>query len=383
MSSFSLYEVNVSNAKTHIEIKHKMKTILETYTDYKELYSIGDEDSYVYTDRTRKLVIKCIREVTFKYGSEDFTSFMKDNRSYRPITKDAEEDTEITLLKYAFNNPKQNWFEVKDLFYIVMKRQEEKETYLTPWLCAVFVHYPHTFRLFPYVLSDREKICICHGLVSGLHDLHRLGYSHGDLKPPNICLDETLETKLIDFGTAMSFSHPRYLYSWKNSFAYFTPRQCYNHLQYRSRTFEYYKVDVLMFRRQFESALQTYNIGFIQDDYKLCEEHGICNDLFVVGLLIGEWFTERIHFFYGKSVHEKMFDPANTEFLTTILSSVLKFIRDPTQYIEDYYCLTSFPESIKPIFEFCLSGWNNTTRQIDSSYTSQLMMLLSNIDLKE
>ena len=167
---FSLYGLEESillRSNKPIEIKNKLKTILETYTDYKELSFIGDEDSYVYTDRTRKLVIKCIREVTFKYGSEDFTSFMKDNRSYRPITKDVEEDTEITLLKYAFDNPKQNWFEVKDLFYIVMKRQEEKETYLTPWLCAVFVHYPHTFRLFPYVLSDREKIRISHGLVSG------------------------------------------------------------------------------------------------------------------------------------------------------------------------------------------------------------------------
>ncbi len=38
--------------------------------------------------------------------------------------------------------------------------------------------------------------------VAGLHDLHKLGFAHRDVKPDNVLIARSGHIKLVDFGSA-------------------------------------------------------------------------------------------------------------------------------------------------------------------------------------
>lgn len=51
-------------------------------------------------------------------------------------------------------------------------------------------------------ISERQVLVIFNGVTEGLRAIHECGYAHRDLKTGNVCLSETMEPVLVDFGSA-------------------------------------------------------------------------------------------------------------------------------------------------------------------------------------
>ena len=49
-------------------------------------------------------------------------------------------------------------------------------------------------------LTETQKLIIAYGIASGMAELHRMRYSHRDLKPLNVLIDENFEPKISDYG---------------------------------------------------------------------------------------------------------------------------------------------------------------------------------------
>jgi len=50
--------------------------------------------------------------------------------------------------------------------------------------------------------EEQEATLYFAEMIMGVHDLHKMGYIHRDLKPPNFLIDKTGHIKLADFGLA-------------------------------------------------------------------------------------------------------------------------------------------------------------------------------------
>lgn len=51
-------------------------------------------------------------------------------------------------------------------------------------------------------ISERQVLVIFSGICEGVRAIHECGYAHRDLKTGNVCLSETMEPVLVDFGSA-------------------------------------------------------------------------------------------------------------------------------------------------------------------------------------
>ena len=49
--------------------------------------------------------------------------------------------------------------------------------------------------------------------VAGLHDLHKLGFAHRDVKPDNVLITRSGHIKLVDFGSASRLDKDGYVVS--------------------------------------------------------------------------------------------------------------------------------------------------------------------------
>jgi len=52
--------------------------------------------------------------------------------------------------------------------------------------------------------EEQEAVLYFSEMIMGVHDLHKMGYIHRDLKPPNFLIDKSGHIKLADFGLAKS-----------------------------------------------------------------------------------------------------------------------------------------------------------------------------------
>jgi len=73
---------------------------------------------------------------------------------------------------------------------------------------------PSQIRLKPGV-----AIAVLRQCLEGLNALHQRRIVHGDIKPSNIMLKRTGDTKIIDYGSAFSFGRPRRQPAWTPRYA--------------------------------------------------------------------------------------------------------------------------------------------------------------------
>lgn len=81
---------------------------------------------------------------------------------------------------------------------------ESERPYLVTEYC------PHDF--FEWIQEDLRPLPVLnkyfHQLLNGVSYLHTLGIAHRDLKIDNLCLDQNMRLKIIDFGFATYFRNP-------------------------------------------------------------------------------------------------------------------------------------------------------------------------------
>ncbi|KAI0239790.1 Nitrogen permease reactivator protein, partial [Massospora cicadina] len=81
---------------------------------------------------------------------------------------------------------------------------ESERPYLVTEYC------PHDF--FEWIQADLRPLSVLNKyfqqLLSGVNYLHTLGIAHRDLKIDNLCLDQNMRLKIIDFGFATYFRNP-------------------------------------------------------------------------------------------------------------------------------------------------------------------------------
>ena len=97
-------------------------------------------------------------------------------------------------------------------------------------LLDVFRRGDYYYMVMPYYGKDlfdglMEVMCrnpfriykIINGIATGIYDLHKLGYMHGDIKMENIMLNNYYRPIIIDFGLSKRLEHDKNLYKNKIS----------------------------------------------------------------------------------------------------------------------------------------------------------------------
>ncbi|KAG5682179.1 hypothetical protein PVAND_011547 [Polypedilum vanderplanki] len=51
-------------------------------------------------------------------------------------------------------------------------------------------------------ISERQVLALFSGICEGVRAIHEIGYAHRDLKTGNVCLSDSMEPVLVDFGSA-------------------------------------------------------------------------------------------------------------------------------------------------------------------------------------
>jgi len=65
--------------------------------------------------------------------------------------------------------------------------------------------YLCTLEAVQEILEPHEALKIMSGVFAALENLHAVGYTHNDIKPNNIMIDEDVNAILIDLGAATKF----------------------------------------------------------------------------------------------------------------------------------------------------------------------------------
>ncbi len=354
--------------------------IIPKVTIYYNLQHIGlTHDSVVFQVNWKSLngmamtgVLKCIFDFSCSYESNVYECLSKG----KPLEElGYVEPNEITLLKYAFLRQNDNWCQPLDMCYLL----ELRKIQVKRWLCVIFPMYQHTFHTINFsLLTVRQKKKMILELARAVHSLHQIGYYHGDLKPKNICSESSGQVRLIDFGTASKIDNVHSLKWIKNTYGYFSPIQCFNHLVQES-------IPDLVSRlpkgllHELKLALGMQGIAVclhatptMERPMEYIPEHGFSNDLFVLGLIMSFLFDKTYQHFFLKGYIKKC------DSLELLIRNVIEFVRDSKAYLKDYYKQVSFPKVLKPVFEFCIGQWNVHHDRVTIVNTSeQLVKMLS------
>jgi serine/threonine protein kinase len=295
-----------------------------------------------------------------------------------------QEDSEITLLKHAFVHPSDNWCKPIDMFYLL----ELRKKVFRRWFCVILPRYTHTIETYPLPKKTyRHSKELLLGLIQGVYDLHCHGYYHGDLKPKNICVDNKNYVRLIDFGTAERLDNTNHQWCLKNTFGYFSPRQCFNHLTRNPCNYSFLTPEIQSkFGQEISDKIdRNKNIvsfcSYNHDPEKIfisISDHGITNDIFVLGLLIAEICSGGVHFL---TKLDRSFN-YEEESLVSIIENTIQFMSFPILYLQEYYKLTSFPSFAKPALEYCLFQWSKNVDSVTLNDTKTLLDIWTNIESK-
>ena len=349
--------------------------VVPRITPYHNLKHIGfSQDSVVFQVNwldgldVRTGVLKCIYEFICSYDSVVYDNLSQGN-SLEQLGY--VEPSELTLLRHAFLCKNINWCEPLDIYYLL----ELRKICVKRWFCVVLPLYPDTFHSIDVCsLSIRNKKKMILQLSRAIYSLHQTGYYHGDLKPKNICSDSSGSVRLIDFGTSNKVSETTSLVRLKNTYGYFSPIQCFNHLVQESIPDVVSRLPLELVHKlkgvlnKSRISVCLYVTPEMERPIKYIPEHGFSNDLFVIGILMTFLFdTTHQHFFLKRTEENNCIE----DFLELVIHNTIIFVQDPKAYIKDYYKRVSFPYFLRPAFEFCIGQWNVRPDKVTIENTSQ------------
>ncbi len=173
-------------------------------------------------------------------------------------------------------------------------------------------------------LNLKTKHRLSMDIYQGIKNLHKLGYSHGDLKPTNICIDLNIKNdinriRLIDFGLSENIIQslegnlPCYTLA---TYGWFNPFQITNA--------EYFKKD---FKDEILDILKTKyhkKYKFINDSHN---ENVMHNDMFAFCLILIYIYGNEYHFYFKNT---KCYDISENIFV-----NIRDFINAPFVYISN------------------------------------------------
>ena len=364
--------VGIDEHLTGLDYFHE---VIPKVTRYHNLQHIGfSEDSVVFQTNwldglsVQTGVLKCVFDFTCSYESVVY-EHLSQGKSIEQLGYN--EASEICLLKHAFLHKTDNWCEPLDICYLL----EIRKTYVRRWFCVVLPLYQYTFHTIEMdSLSIRQRKKMILQLSRAVYSLHKIGYYHGDLKPKNICSDSSGDTRLIDFGTSNKVSNTSSSNWLKNTYGYFSPIQCYNHLIQESIPNVVSKLPKELIQELKRSlgkkkiSVYIYATPEMARPIEYIPEHGFSNDLFVIGILMSYLFdTTYQHFFLKRNKKNQHID----DFLELVIHNIILFVEKPNAYIKDYYKQVSFPLFLREAFEFCIGQWNVRPNKVTLENTSQ------------
>ena len=170
-------------------------------------------------------------------------------------------------------------------------------------------------------------------LVNAIKTLHSLGYSHGDLKPMNVCLQrlpgkEYGQIRIIDFGFACPLKNQHFRWHLRNTLTFATPYQFFKHIFQSKFTDEPNKY----IGEEHKEALETLKELVLWKNKN--GEDCIQNDYFACGLLIAYISTKRLNFWSGQRYPKTVV--CFKEHLVIMLHSMIDFMRDKERVIDAF-----------------------------------------------
>ncbi len=195
-------------------------------------------------------------------------------------------------------------------------------------------------------------------LIDAVKNVHLLGYTHGDLKPLNVCLDKC-KIKLIDFGISKPISAVCNQYHLKNTFYWFSPVQFINMIksdfwsikEVQDEIINLYNDDI----KEVELILNNYSQFIsISNNQTYMRECPVKNDWFVCGLLLIYIYTPEKNFWL-KDLEYEYTSLSLYKSFPTILDSMKKFLLNPTEFLENY--LLTYGNNIPNIYKTYIKSY--------------------------
>jgi serine/threonine protein kinase len=241
-------------------------------------------------------------------------SFIKDNKEYILKILENDYDTYIELeicFKLISNKMINlcNVINVSNIRLINYCNQEYTYDYI------IMEKYFTTLDLFSIdKLTLKNKKRFAMEIYNGIKQLHYLGYSHGDLKPSNICIDITSNKnniKLIDFGLSEKITQ-KLNYSTLATYGWFNPIQIIN---------------CQIFKQTVRNDIKELLLLKYGKTINIIDENIIKNDKFAFCLILIYLFGNGYNFYFKNT--------KNNDASPDVLRNIKEFITAPVIYIFD------------------------------------------------
>ncbi len=249
-----------------------------------------------------------------KYSSSFVFSFIYNKEEYilKIIDDDIDTTFELDVCKSIKINKMSNLCIINDVSYMTIIDSLNKK-YLYNYI--IMNKYYTTLELLPLQrISLKNKKRFAMEIYNGIRQLHNLGYSHGDLKPSNICIDISNyknNIKLIDFGLSEKITQKLYNNTLA-TYGWFNPIQILNSNYFK----ESFKNNVrkLLIRKYSPSILSI-------------NENVIKNDKFAFCLILIYLFGNGYNFYFRNTKKD--------DNSSKVLENIKHFISAPIIYIFD------------------------------------------------
>lgn len=298
------------------------------------------EDDYVFETKTN--FIKFISVDECEKDSVRY-NLMMGYFSKSDYPKNITDIPELYLNEYFYLNPNEYVVKIENIFILYNISFKSVEVFAG----VVMPKYTTLQQCNFTKLHEHEQIKLVKDIIIGVINIHKTGYFHGDLKPLNICLDDMLNPRIIDFGMANKIQA---VSAFTNSFGFCSPTQMYYWMtdkdnsvaesgEYECEKFTI--IDLLLSHH----LIKKNNDGFVViDNY-------MKNDFFTIGLLIFFIFGNKRFFFYN----DHLTGEKNTT--RNFIDCYIKFLTNPKEYFEKVVEEIQLPETMLRYAEFYILGF--------------------------